>query len=99
MASMKILYECKRVDGGKDLVFYCPGCNMYHSFTVERTTDGPLWTWNGDMDKPTFSPSLGINMSNPEYRCHSFVRDGKIQFLSDSYHKFAGQTVGMESVE
>ena len=27
------------------------------------------------------------------YRCHSFVTDGKIQFLSDCTHELAGQTV------
>jgi hypothetical protein len=27
------------------------------------------------------------------YVCHSFVTDGKIQFLSDCSHKLAGQTV------
>lgn len=28
--------------------------------------------------------------------CHSFVRDGKIEFLSDCTHRLAGQTVEME---
>lgn len=32
-------------------------------------------------------------------RCHSFVTDGKIQFLTDSTHKLAGQTVEMEDIE
>ncbi len=27
--------------------------------------------------------------------CHSFVTDGKIQFLSDSTHKLSGQTVDL----
>lgn len=27
------------------------------------------------------------------YRCHSFVREGKIEFLSDSTHELAGKTV------
>lgn len=30
-----------------------------------------------------------------ERRCHSFVRDGQWQFLSDSTHPLAGQTVPM----
>lgn len=29
------------------------------------------------------------------YRCHSFVTDGKIQFLNDCTHPLAGQTVEM----
>ena len=27
------------------------------------------------------------------YRCHSFIREGKIQFLSDCSHELKGQTV------
>jgi hypothetical protein len=30
--------------------------------------------------------------------CHSYVRDGKIEFLSDSTHKLAGQTVELLEV-
>ena len=30
------------------------------------------------------------------FRCHSFVKGGQIQFLSDSTHKLAGQTVPLE---
>lgn len=33
------------------------------------------------------------------YRCHSFIRDGKIQFLSDCSHEFAGQTVEIGDFE
>ena len=29
------------------------------------------------------------------HRCHSFVRDGKIQFLADSSHALAGKTVDL----
>lgn len=28
-------------------------------------------------------------------RCHSFVRDGRIEYLSDSEHPLAGQTIDM----
>jgi hypothetical protein len=28
-------------------------------------------------------------------RCHLFIRDGALQFLSDCTHKLAGQTVDM----
>ena len=98
---MKILQEIKASDGGKGLVFYCPGCEYYHFFTIELGTDKsrPCWTFNGDMEKPTFSPSLGVNMAMPESRCHSFVRDGQIQYLSDSHHKFSGQTISMQEID
>ena len=31
--------------------------------------------------------------------CHSFVTDGKIQFLADSTHSLAGQTVELPDIE
>lgn len=46
------------------------------------------------MDKPTFSPSMGCNMGT-ELQCHSFVRDGRIEYLSDCRHELAGQTIDM----
>lgn len=31
-------------------------------------------------------------------RCHSFVTDGRIQFLSDSTHALAGQTIDLPDI-
>jgi len=55
--------------------------------------NGSGWTWNGSFDKPAFTPSLLCNEHYPASRCHSFVTDGKIQFLFDCWHPLAGQTV------
>jgi len=66
--------------------FHCPGCGHSHPFDQR-------WTWNGSMESPTFTPSLLVFKDFPELRCHSFVTDGKIQFLSDCHHSMAGQTV------
>lgn len=33
------------------------------------------------------------------HRCHSFVTDGRIQFLSDCSHALAGQTVDLPEIE
>lgn len=84
--------------GGKLYLFHCPGCGNDHPFEIE-CANGNGWTWNGSMDKPTFSPSLLCNPDIPEVRCHSFVSDGKIQFLSDCFHKLAGQTVDIPDWE
>lgn len=32
------------------------------------------------------------------YQCHSFIRDGKIEFLADCSHKLAGQMVDLPEV-
>ncbi len=50
------------------------------------------WTWNGDRERPTVSPSILVTDSGPS-RCHSFLRDGSLEFLSDCTHALAGQTV------
>ncbi|MGB1215386.1 MAG: DUF6527 family protein [Pikeienuella sp.] len=46
---------------------------------------GECWcTWEDEDGKPSgFECTI----------CHSFVRDGQIQFLNDCTHKLAGQTV------
>ncbi len=56
------------------------------------------WTWNGDTEKPTLKPSI-LSNQGPELVCHSFVNDGKIQFLGDCTHEFAGQTLDLLEVD
>jgi hypothetical protein len=70
--------------------FRCPGCGLYHAVAVNghKNSNNASWEWNGSMDHPTFKPSLNVVGF-----CHSFVTDGKIQFLADSIHVLAGQTV------
>jgi hypothetical protein len=85
--------------GSGDWGFHCPGCGYGHSFRVNDDKSRPQWTWNGSLDKPTFTPSLLVNNHEPASRCHSFVTDGKIQFLSDCFHALAGQTVDLPDWE
>ncbi|MCE5342558.1 MAG: hypothetical protein LLF96_03085 [Eubacteriales bacterium] len=52
------------------------------------------WQFNGNYDKPTFRPSMLLNANMPGHkRSHFFVTDGKIQYLPDSEHVLAGQTI------
>jgi hypothetical protein len=61
------------------------------------------WTFNDNLDKPTFSPSILIN-GDPKFvnptapRCHLFVRDGQLQYCGDCSHELSGKTVEMEDV-
>jgi hypothetical protein len=79
------------------LCFHCPGCKYGHSFRIKG--QGPVWDWNGSLEKPTFAPSLLVWQSRPEARCHSFVRDGNIEFLGDCFHELKNQTVPLPPVE
>ena len=69
---------------------WCPACERIHPLP-----DG--WTFNGDINGPTFSPSfrqeyfqrVGDQTERPrgEMRvCHYFIVQGTIQFCADSWH-------------
>ena len=66
------------------------------------------WSFNGDYERPTFSPSVnetwgkeGQSMEafkadpNPN-RNHVIITDGKIEYCADCTHALAGQTVVIE---
>jgi hypothetical protein len=148
---------------GRQVWTWCPGCDSMHPFTIEappgpdgdRLNSGTTWQWDGNLERPTFSPSLLCHSSIhlcegehdptpcPDYEscearghaigyvvdgvlrfrfpegppegldpvyccgsqphtkdpawgnCHSFLRAGRWEFLSDSAHHLAGQTVDM----
>jgi hypothetical protein len=90
--------------GGQMVTFECPGCGCNHGVTVGcKNGMGAQWTWNGDATRPTISPSIlmRIRYASPLRRgvvCHSFVRDGRIEFLSDCTHELAGKTVDLPLV-
>lgn len=87
-----------------DFIFGCPGCGCEHGvWTSKPAANRAQWKWNGDMVKPTFSPSLLITWDTPEGTptrrvCHSYVTDGKIQFLGDCTHALANKTVPLEPI-
>jgi hypothetical protein len=89
---------------GQRLVFRCPGCDIWHIVSVD-SPDSPNWSWNGNVEQPTFQPSILVRTGravhpgfvreegDPPEICHSYVTDGRIQFLPDSTHALAGRTV------
>lgn len=116
---MSALSPILRMLEGNKIMFFCPGCKDHHTISIKEKADGKGWTWNGSVDKPTFTPSIlttnghfvsgfkkgdacwcTYNAEHPErpskfgcQRCHSFVTDGQIRFLSDCSHSLAGKTV------
>ncbi len=58
----------------------------------------PCWTWNGSVDLPTLKPSVRSSCGD-RFICHSWVTDGQAQFLSDSTHSLAGQTLDLLDIE
>lgn len=84
-----------RTDGG--YLVWCPGCKKAHIVAVEKPLgNGARWSFNGDLEHPTFSPSLLVKSSRavvPNKICHSFIRNGEWQFLGDCTHSLSGKTV------
>lgn len=78
---------------------WCPGCDASVMIPVKGPTGdmppGTNWDWNGSTERPTFDPSILQHKSGSRPLCHSYVRDGRWQFLSDCEHSLAGQTVDM----
>lgn len=76
-------------------MWYCQGCKTVHAFwTSHKNNEGPNWGFNGDLERPTFTPSHRVSDDKGTI-CHSFVTDGKVQYLNDSRHELAGHTVEM----
>lgn len=88
--------------------FWCPGCNGAHGISIrpgswtcnddlERPTISPsvLLYSHGTLIDNTLDGDALTAPSNVRQtpRCHSFITDGRIQFLADSDHALAGQTV------
>lgn len=111
--------KLRTLDGG-GIAFWCPGCDEAHQIRV-GVPDRPSWTFNGNAERPTFSPSVLVRSGHfaPHFDghcwctfykenppepgetpfacsvCHTFVTDGRIQFLGDCTHALAGQTVDL----
>jgi predicted RNA-binding Zn-ribbon protein involved in translation (DUF1610 family) len=114
---MKVYQNPERPD---QFSFECPGCGQTHVILM------PTWEFNGNVNSPTFRPSLLVRGGHymPEHsskecwctynqkqiekgeepssfkclRCHSYITDGKIQFLNDCSHQLAGQTVELPEI-
>lgn len=92
------------------LAYWCPGCKTIHVVKIDPDQK-PCWTWNGNPDKPTFSPSILVKTGravDPKYEphgndppeiCHCFIRNGVIDFLTDCKHDLAGRKVEMVPCE
>ncbi len=84
---MSKAYLTKNVHGDR-IHFWCPGCDTMMSVCPIR------WHWNGDLEKPTLSPSIlqtcGPFPDGHTDVCHCFVRDGNIEFCGDCTHDKRG---------
>lgn len=99
---MSILHRVQPLEGhiSADYVFWCPGCKFGHGVWTTHPNDRTkaMWAFNGNMEKPTFHPSILIEWGDNK-RCHLFVTDGKLHYCGDCTHELAGQVIDMVDMD
>ena len=82
------------------LAHWCPACEEMHQFAIDgKNSSGAQWTWDGNVEMPTFSPSMNIRTyggpkgTDVKEVCHYFLKAGVIQYLRDCTHAMKGQNV------
>ena len=87
------LSQYKETEG--EYYHYCPGCEMMHAIpTMHRNSRGAVWSFSGDMEKPSFSPSINLDWKV----CHYFITNGRIIYCGDCTHPLRGQTVELPEI-
>lgn len=84
------------------VTFWCIGCDGGHTINIGVGMT-PNWVFNGDIEKPTFTPSVlvtyeGVDADTPDGLpsvCHTFVTNGKIQYLGDCTHPLANTEIDL----
>lgn len=90
---------------------YCPGCDTLHSiWTSHPNSHNAVWGFNGDTEKPTFSPSVRITWphwttdqdgveTKKDHCCHFFIKEGNIEYCGDCTHELSGQTLALKDLD
>lgn len=89
-----------RSDSGHYLVHGCPGCDEHH-LIPDYEGSRARWTFDGDFERPTLSPSVKHDWTvkgEAPHVCHYFLRAGRIEYCGDSTHHLAGKTVDLPEV-
>lgn len=94
--------------------FKCPAGHWHYINTNVPNHQNAQWSFNGDVNKPTFTPSVRERtgyfvdpnvkgdedwLKNNSYQCHFIITDGKIHFCADCSHDLKGQTMDMLEIE
>lgn len=92
--------------GQHQLWFICPGCGSAHAPNVALAPGqkAPVWSWDGNLEAPTLSPSILVTHSyekdgvTHKHVCHSFLKAGVMEFLSDCTHDGANKQLPLGGV-
>lgn len=102
-------YATNGTAAGRWVLFWCPGCDEDHQVVVEAPNgwgfnadlERPTFTPSVKVTDKQWAPEYSFHRPTHHVEpggtiiCHSFVTDGRIQFLPGSTHVLAGQTVDL----
>lgn len=98
------------------VVIKCPA-GHYHYIHTKKTNpngQGMAWNFNGNMNLPTFTPSINERtgtyvdpntkgdpdwLRENSYHCHFIVTSGKIQFCGDCSHNLKGREMYLLEID
>lgn len=89
MLSKKLRKWADPASGQEGLTYWCQGCQEAHGI---RTKGPGAWTWNGDMERPVFGPSvLTTGKRKPTEEEWARIRAGeKLEMPEERCHTFVG---------
>lgn len=70
---------------------WCPGCLKVHDIEIFNENNS-RWTFNGNIDYPTFRPSVKIIIDN-QMVCHYNLVEGIVHYFGDSNHSLAWKSI------
>lgn len=99
----------KLYETSKGWAHMCPACKHSHLFyTKQPTSNGAMWTFDGNKTHPTFEPSMVETVNPKDHKhyqkdaptsvCHYWLRAGIITFLMDCTHEMRGMKVPLPDI-
>lgn len=98
VALQRRMHNSKGVYQYTSVWVWCQGCEQIHPFRVDLSSDAdkradgsnePTWTWNGSMEKPTFSPSLlvygTVDTCDPGWKHFAVCSDDDCGHIGHAY--------------
>jgi uncharacterized protein DUF6527 len=91
--------KVQRIEGiGYQFKCFCGRVHIIH--TDKRNNSGASWRFNGNLEAPTFDPSINYSeegyrnddLNIAPFRCHFNITAGMIIFHGDSTHQYTGTT-------
>jgi hypothetical protein len=86
----------REYEGGEiHWLFWCPACKETHFFSKRMPDGKPGWEFDGNIEKPTFSPSLRYLTGK---KCHLNLTSGTIHFHGDCPHDMKNQKADLTPI-